>query len=74
MGNVVVLVPKQRVDRTALEANLRKVEKTMPFLRRHLKELADNPTKLHLDQVKASLDLVRQSLDYIQYTIKDLKV
>lgn len=42
----------------------------MPFLRKHIKEVADNPTKLHLDQVHASVDALRSALDYIQFHLQ----
>jgi hypothetical protein len=50
------------IDPVAVERALVKLEKLAPFLRRHLTELAQNPTPVHRSQVRATLQLMQGHL------------
>ena len=42
----------------------------MPLLRKHVREVAESPTPLHLEQVAASIQAIRAALDYLTYYLQ----
>lgn len=72
MGEVVPLPvkprkPRRRFDTKSLEACLKRSEVILPYLRKHVRELAENPTDLHFAQVRASLDSLHLALAQLNY-------
>lgn len=74
MGEIIEFKAKVRVDSIELERHLRYLEKIIPYLRKHIKELVENPTELHLQQVTGTLDSICVCGDYLRfYSISPFK-
>lgn len=52
-------------DPIAVEHALLRIERLIPYLRRHVIEYGQDPTEVHREQVRATLTLVWERLDII---------